>query len=305
MKMKNTAASLALAISSVVAMPAFAAINLDGLQGGGALGGNTFADPAFDPFNYSLGGVGELFVSIVARDASNPTNNRSYVRDLGLSARTFVDARDAGTLGSLAFSFGPDSTLTTFLGDNAGKEVSFLVMAVHNPSGFDPNSFQGRNIGFLTTAGVDAAAVNAAQPQGTAGFQVSGAEVEFRSFVSSVNLKTDGSPVGDVAANLSATFQPGENGFHDLNFGTDQTFLFNTEGKVTGLGGAADFFFLSVDNVDNGISSAPSLLGQWTLSATGDLNFAATAPIPVPAAVWMMSSALVGLAGAARRRRTA
>lgn len=297
MKLKNIAASLALLAGSTAAVPALAGIHLDGLQGGGALGGNIFADPNFDPTNYSIGGVGELFVSIVARDAANPVNNRSYARDLGLTSRTFVDALEGGTLGSLAFSFGPDAALNGFLAANTGKDIRFLVMAVHNPSGFDPMTGAGHNIGFVTTSAVDAATVAAQQPQGIPGFQVSGAEVEYRGFVGGVNLKTDGSPVGNTAANLSAVFQPGEGGFHDLNFGRDQTFGFNTEG---GLGTAVDFFFISADDTDNSFSVAPALLGKWTLSVDGNLAFA---PVPVPAAAWLMGSAVAGLAGIARRRR--
>jgi len=299
MKLKTIAASVALAFGGVAMTPAFAAINLDGLQLGGTLGANTFADPAFDPFNYSIGGVGELFISVVARDAAAPSNDRSYVRDLGISARTFVDALEAGTLGSQAFSFTADTTLTNFLADNSGKEISYLVMAVHNPSGFDPDLFTGRNLGFLTTSAVDADAVNARQPQGANGFQTTGADVGFRSFVQGVNLKTDGAPVGNVAANLAATFVPGDAGFHDQGgFGRDRTFGFDAEGK--GLGSAVDFFFISIDDRDGLVSAQPELLGKWMLSATGDLSFA---PVPVPAAAWLMGSAVIGLAGAARRRR--
>ncbi len=289
MKLNRLAASIALVVGSAAATPAFAAINLDGLQLGGAFGGNAFATD---------GGVGELFVSIIARDAANPLNNRSYARDLGLSTGSFVQGLLNGTLAPL--SFAPDAALTSFLGANAGKTLSFLVMGVHNSGVVDFNTFATQNLGFLSTSGVSADAVAAAQPQGSGGFQISGAEVEFRSFVQGVNTATDGSPVGNVANNRSATFMPGTAGFHDLNFGRDQTFGFNAEGTLSGLDATVDFFFLNIDNLDNSVTAAPRLMGTWTLSSAGDLSFQ---PVPVPAAAWLMGSALAGLAGAARRRR--
>jgi multimeric flavodoxin WrbA len=48
--------------------------------------------------------------------------------------------------------------------------------------------------------------------------------------------------------------------------------------------------------------------GYWFLSNTGDLTYniaAAAAPVPLPAAVWLLGSGLLGMAGIARRRSVA
>ncbi len=46
--------------------------------------------------------------------------------------------------------------------------------------------------------------------------------------------------------------------------------------------------------------------GTWTLdAASGLLNYGSVAAVPVPAAVWMFASGLVGLAGVARRNKKA
>ncbi len=299
-KRKSLATAIAAAMGLMSAQFAHAAINLDNVNNG--LGSNTFADPNFDGTNTSIGGVGELFVSIIARDLANPNNSRSYVRDLGIGSKTFVTAFEAGTLGTLNTTISADANLQTFLSANTGKQISFLVMAAHNPSGFDEN-FNGRNLGFLSTSNATPAVIQATQPQGTNGFVVSGAEVEFVNFVRGVNTKTDGTPTGIVANNLSnGTFAPGQQGFHDLNFGRDLTFGFNTEGTVSGLSGVANFFFINVNDSDNSVSAAPGLLGQWTLGSTGNLSFAGVAPVPLPAAVWLLGSALAGVAGVSRRR---
>jgi hypothetical protein len=50
--------------------------------------------------------------------------------------------------------------------------------------------------------------------------------------------------------------------------------------------------------------SITNLTGTWTLD-NNTLTYAAVAAIPVPAALWMFASGLVGLAGVARRRKQA
>ena len=49
--------------------------------------------------------------------------------------------------------------------------------------------------------------------------------------------------------------------------------------------------------------------GFWFLSTSGDLTYniasAGTAPVPLPAAVWLLGSGLLGMAGIGRRRRNA
>lgn len=291
-RFNQTLAASAFAVAFFAAAPAHAAIDLDNIP---ELGNRAFDTFASDPNggDRSIGGTGELFVSIVARDSATPANNRSYVRDLGLTSRTFVDALRGGTLGSLAFDFAPDSTLTNFLVANAGLDISFNITAAHNISGFDPVTFFPVDVGMLTTSGESAASTSAKGPQNLAGF--TGAQQNVVSFVQGVNLRTDGSPSGNTALNLAATFAPGEFGFHDNNFGGSSTFGFNTEG---GVGSMTDFYFYTADND----TSSAIALGTWSLLNDGTLQFAATAPIPVPAAVWLFSSAAMFLGGLRRRR---
>jgi hypothetical protein len=285
--------------AALLAQPAVAAINLDGLELDGAFGGNAFVTD---------GGVGELFVSIIARDATNPLNDRSYARDLGVTTGSFVQGLLNGALAPV--SFAPDAALTSFLGANAGKTLSFLVMGVHNSGVVDFNTFMTQNLGFLSTSSASADAVAAAQPQGTGGFQISGAEVEFRSFVQGVNQKTDGSPVGTVANNLSATFAPGEAGFHDLNFGRDRTFGFDAEVRLDGRAAPADFYFLNIDNADNSVTAPPRLMGTWHFYSSGELCFGCFPDyeppppeiVPLPPAAGLLGPPLLALLGFRRPR---
>ncbi|HEY2684637.1 MAG TPA: VPLPA-CTERM sorting domain-containing protein [Steroidobacteraceae bacterium] len=69
---------------------------------------------------------------------------------------------------------------------------------------------------------------------------------------------------------------------------------------VTGLG-SATLYFVS----GNGLASAASIgsIGTATLSQTGFSFSAGTAPVPLPAAVWLLGSGLLGLAGVGRRKQ--
>ncbi|MEX2480351.1 MAG: VPLPA-CTERM sorting domain-containing protein [Gammaproteobacteria bacterium] len=274
---KMTAAAAAVAAATLVGAPAQAAIQLDGLPLG---------SKAFQP---AAPGQGELFVSIVAR-GSESAENRSYIRDLGITANTFVQALLGGTLGSLSYSIGPDVALSNFLSTHAGKAISFNLTAVNNPAGYDPATFDTFETGYLSTSGESFDATAAKMPK-----DISQAPVaNLKSFVEAANLATDGSPTGDPAQNFSLLRAPGDFGFHDNNWGGAATFGFNTEGEM---GGMVDFYFLELHNF------APyelHELGQWSLLGDGTLEFT---PVPLPAAAWMLGSGIIGLAGLSRRRR--
>jgi hypothetical protein len=79
---------------------------------------------------------------------------------------------------------------------------------------------------------------------------------------------------------------------------------------VSGLGTAWNLYGVTgVTNPNNGNSGpiALSLLGTATLSANGVTFGAATSgtPVPLPAAIWLLGSGLLGLAGVGRRKAVA
>jgi hypothetical protein len=54
-------------------------------------------------------------------------------------------------------------------------------------------------------------------------------------------------------------------------------------------------------------ANSEGVAGKWDLSHDGTLtwNSAAVSAVPVPAAVWLFGSGLLGLAGVARRKQSA
>ena len=99
--------------------------------------------------------------------------------------------------------------------------------------------------------------------------------------------------------------------FSDNNHGGSSGFLAGQ--FATGLiGETLGYWTILIDNtVTRGLSASPtnaqgrapffSQLGNFTLGVDGSLTYS-TAPVPVPAAVWLMGSALAGL-GVMRRRK--
>jgi hypothetical protein len=75
------------------------------------------------------------------------------------------------------------------------------------------------------------------------------------------------------------------------------------------VGAALDFWaFTTSGTSDSNVNLAINRYtgGQWLLGATGDLTYTvAASAVPLPAAVWLLGSGLLGLGTVARRRRNA
>lgn len=87
------------------------------------------------------------------------------------------------------------------------------------------------------------------------------------------------------------------------NLATGQNF----SGSV---GSALDFYDVTTTSAHKAVVTQyanSTGAGYWFLSTSGDLTWnvpvAGTAPVPLPAAIWLLGSGLLGMAGIARRRR--
>jgi hypothetical protein len=253
-----------------------------------------FAAPAGAAIDLSTTGNGELFFSIW-----DSVSQTSYTRDLGVSFNEFATGNVAGgSLGTTApgysLTFGPDGTLTSWLGGLVNPSLQWNVAAMDG-------SGQNR---YLTTA-LGAAVAPATTTQLNTwndNPDVYIANVNSGPWVTGSHVPTDGSSAIDVAANPN-----GYAGAASWSNTWAGKAAFNNAG---GLGGSLLFYLLygaasgglppGLDQFDNAFGAS-----TWTLAGDGTLTFMspAGAEVPLPGAVWLLASGLLGLAAIARRRR--
>ena len=273
MKMKIKA--LVAALSMGAAVQANAAINDDGALNAQSTGT----------------GAGELFLSVIDRGGASP---ESYVRDLGITANQFVNQDSTGKTAS-PLSFTADANMAQLLADTAANGGS-LFWQISAADDQDPSS--GLPFGVLVTSPNTVTTANA--PQGFSG--VASAMTLLGQYAHSVN-QAEGT--SSTAANLSGVFGSSSPAFYDNGaFGANWP---NPTLVETGIGNAMGMYFIGWDpnnlnsgNDDTLVSAIGG--GVWTLGANGDLTFGQPAAVPLPPAVWLLGSALVGLVGVGRRR---
>ena len=244
------------------------------------------------PANGTGTGVGDLIFAYEAADAS-----ASILWDLSDGAN---DLNFTDMLSATAFTISnPD--VTAFMTANPGGRWNIFGLTNSKTSGTTSSILYNQAGLGVTVNG----AINPNQPNGSA---INGAYVEGRidvyaQWVSNANTLGAFPDNGTTLAGASDLWA-----FSDPTRGS---VLANQQ--ATGLvGDTLAYWTILIDNtVTRGVSANAtnalgraamfSQLGNFSLDAGGNLAYS-TAPVPVPAAVWLMGSALAGL-GAMRRRK--
>jgi len=240
---------------------------------------------------------------------------------VGVSANAAIDAGNGG--GSFAGPVSPE--LFLWVGDFNGITGETLVVDLGIDTSYDFNtdfSFSGVDLSFFSAPQADLnwGLITATGTPTNAQFWYTGTASELNGFEFTVGtstglavignvdsfVRTSAHNVGSLADDLqttasgapSAATLPGFALTGDLVDGS------NRIGTGTAIGESLDFFTTQINSGFTGFDTSQLGVGQvWTLSATGDLTWqGGGTPIPLPAGIWLLGSALLGLVGVSRRK---
>lgn len=283
LKLKTLAVAVAMTVAGGVQAAPISSDNGGGIPGSGT-------------------GDGDLFLSVIDR-----VNQRSFVLNTNLTANQFRANPN------VAYSF-THSALNQFLTD-AGPGVSqpdavrWNIGVISNDRDSDndgtPQDADVANYGILTTSSPGQAVTPTNSPPGNFGLE--GAVGNAHQYLAAVNQwdgnndSTFDTTVQDyviVTDSTSVAYHDG--GFWAGTWGGATGFT--TEGAI---GESLDFWFIHTDpNEPFFTSLVDEFAGNWKLDFAGGIGTLSytVAAVPVPAAVWLMGSGLLGLVAVARRR---
>ncbi len=230
---------------------------------------------------------GELFLSVW-----DPSAETSYHLDLGITLSQF-NADDAAPR---SFDLASDANYSAFLGQT---DLRYSITGQNNIPFTSIADLQ--TFGFMTTAS-DLTAFDAAMvDQGS----ISAAYVNINTQAALLNAAegvpyaTNGSNAG---INNSAAVSVGQQGY--FNVGTWGNTMGNRGFTMTAdVDSSIAFYQVTLSDVDFA-SAVVTGMADWNLSSDGSLTYnAGVSEVPVPAAVWLFGSGLVGLVGIARRKK--
>jgi len=232
----------------------------------------------------SQGMNGELFMSVW-----DPVAQTSYVNDLGVTMSNFL--AKANTTG-YSLSYAGSNMLTSNFNLAGNTNLVYNVAALDSVPTTAP--YVGQT--YLSTTNASATIVASMTNSKVNALQnVNGYLTTING--SDLNFATNKEGVYTAAASGAAYFGSG----FQTNWKSYSTF--NSTAAV----GTAQNMWELTPSSNAGLSKATTtkLAGQWLLNKAGALTYTAPpAAVPLPAAVWLLGSGLIGMVGVARRKST-
>ncbi len=262
------------------------------LLSAGAANATVIADPST--------GVGDLILFV-----QDTVTKQTYARDTGITldslfSKATITANQpySGTvnLNNLSIpSLGPDANLTQFITSAGAHTLQWAVEAANWTGASGAQQRPVAHMRVLTTAGVsDPTLVTAA-----------GLSTQMTNFKTDVQNLNGFGQIGATGSTLeTGVVATSGDGVWGTGAGVNgnQNWYGATPDTTGVLTGANQSFYGLTGNGSGGGRVQSYLLGTLTLTANGTLQSVGAAPVPLPAAVWLLGSGILGLFGVGRRR---
>ena len=241
------------------------------------------ASPTFAAIADGSTGNGQLFMSVW-----DPVAQTSYIRNLNVDMNTFIAN---GNTSGYSLSYAADSVLSGAYNLASNTNLVYNVAALDSTSGtpMAGNSIQR----YLSTTNA-----TQAQVQQTSNSNLTTGFSTVNGYVAAASLGNPADSSTWTAADGSAYFGSG----FGINWNTKASF-----DSTAAVGQSLNFYKLQASSTSGlaKIAGTP-FAGSWNLGTNGTLNYsvAAAAPVPLPPAVWLLGSGLIGMVGVARRKST-
>ena len=234
----------------------------------------------------------------------NNSTQATYVLDTGISVSSVLPGTGSYVAGASLSTALPQinatipesSTLSSFLSSPAATGFSYTIDgATYSPYGSSTTASTSRNRtaglldGVFTSMGATTTPSNLANATLANGVN----------YVNGINLEVSS---GAFQPLLTA---PESTSGAAYDSGAQQKFGLFSSNDLAALGSAVGLFGVTGDGSSTALETY--VLGSVTLSSAGVLtiNNGAVSSVPLPAAVWLFGSGLMGLVGVSRRRKTA
>ena len=267
-----------------------------------AMGAHALGIPATDSSDLVL----------VIQNVSTPGN--VYVLDTGISLNTAMSGTLVAnavldtSLAGVNATIGPSGTLSAFLAANPLSGDAWTVLGGQYSGATSASSptpaatkNAGKAFGVFTSVNV---------PANVGGIQLGGFQSFLGGMQGDVTTPIDGMGLHPLAScGALCDFSSGVSA--STTGGTPASskyavFANNLDDRATAIGSSIALYGLTGNGTTGTVESY--ILGSAKLSSNGTLTLTGngtTAPVPLPAAVWLFGSGLMGLVGVSRRRKAA
>lgn len=216
------------------------------------------------------------------------SNGRTYIQDLGINATT----TNWNTGPSSPISV--DGSYSSFFSSSSAANLRYGVYAALNNEGGANGSAPQNYIFFTAPVGTNTSSWLTADPFGDLGQNLA-------NFDALTNAHNNGSTT--YTANIATNALSGAGSVGGAPDNLFSGSLVDSVARIANgaVGTALSWFQIGLDANTTGDLNVRNTFQTWTFNGS-TLSYGGAAPIPLPAGIWLLGSALLGLVGVSRRR---